>query len=95
MIASLGNLASYFGHSSSWSFNVGYVSLATSVVYGYAIVVPLGFYFLLRYLGLNPSLVRLWCMWGYSLFIFVLSSVSIYLHVLFLLVKGVFPLSSC
>uniref|UniRef100_A0A7C9DTJ2 Protein YIP n=1 Tax=Opuntia streptacantha TaxID=393608 RepID=A0A7C9DTJ2_OPUST len=84
VIASLGNLASYFGHSASWSFNVGYVSLATSVVYGYAIVVPLGFYFLLRYLGLNPSLVRLWCMWGYSLFIFVLSSFLLVIPVEFL-----------
>ncbi|KAJ8423227.1 hypothetical protein Cgig2_027653 [Carnegiea gigantea] len=95
VIASLGNLASYLGHSSSWSFNVGYVSLATSVVYGYAIVVPLGFYFLLRYLGLNPSLVRFWCMWGYSLFIFVLSSVSISLYVVFLLIKDLSAVSSC
>ncbi|KAL6126674.1 hypothetical protein ACLB2K_074720 [Fragaria x ananassa] len=27
-----------------------------------------------NYMGANSSLIRLWCMWGYSLFIFVLAS---------------------
>uniref|UniRef100_A0A7C9DSW5 Protein YIP n=1 Tax=Opuntia streptacantha TaxID=393608 RepID=A0A7C9DSW5_OPUST len=31
VIASLGNLASYFGHSASWSFNVGYFLLVIPV----------------------------------------------------------------
>ncbi|KAL6503727.1 hypothetical protein OROGR_025650 [Orobanche gracilis] len=34
---------------------------------------------MLQYLGSSVSLVRLWCLWGYSLFIFVLTSVSIFL----------------
>ncbi|KAJ4840985.1 hypothetical protein Tsubulata_026508 [Turnera subulata] len=79
VLASLGNCATYLSQkhtdkSASWSFDVGYVNAAASSVYGYVIVVPLAFYFLLRYLGSNASLVPLWCMWGYSLFIFVLSS---------------------
>ncbi|XP_021769062.1 protein YIPF1 homolog [Chenopodium quinoa] len=73
VIASLGNLATYLIGSSSWNFDVSFMSLAASTVYGYAIVVPLGFYFLLQYLGSPASVVRFWCMWGYSLFIFVLS----------------------
>ncbi|KAL2932364.1 Protein YIPF1-like protein [Bienertia sinuspersici] len=58
--------------TSSWNFDVSFMSLAASTVYGYAIVVPLAFYFLLQYLGSPASVVRFWCMWGYSLFIFVL-----------------------
>ena len=83
VIASLGNCATYLMEkrsgtsSTSWSFDVSYLNLAASAIYGYAVVVPLGFYFLLQYLGSNASLVRFWCMWGYSLFIFILSSVSI------------------
>lgn len=83
VLASLGNCATYLTNkksasSTSWSFDVSYVNVAACSVYIYAIVVPLGFYFLLRYLGSNASLVRFWCMWGYSLFFFVLSSVSIH-----------------
>lgn len=81
VLASLGNCATYLmqkhsDSSTSWSFNVNYVNLAAGSVYGYAAVVPLAFYFLLQYMGSNPSLVKFWCMWGYSLFVFVLASVS-------------------
>lgn len=79
VIAALGNCATYLMEknsdtSTSWSFDVGYVNLAVWSIYGYALVVPLGFYFLLKYLESNPSLIGFWCMWGYSLFIFIPSS---------------------
>lgn len=79
VLAALGNCATYLmekhsDSSTSWAFNVSYMNLAAFSVYGYAILVPLAFYFLLHYLGSNASLVRFWCMWGYSLFIFVLAS---------------------
>ncbi|KAI3458646.1 hypothetical protein Pfo_015309 [Paulownia fortunei] len=82
VIASLGNFATYLMHrrndpSTSWSFDVSYVNVAAGSIYGYALVVPLAYYFLLQYLGTSPSLIRFWCFWGYSLFIFILSSVSI------------------
>ncbi|XP_059628077.1 uncharacterized protein LOC132270889 [Cornus florida] len=89
VIASLGNCATYLmqkrsDSSSSWSFDVNYLNVATCSVYGYAVIVPLGFYFLLHYLGSNASLVRFWCMWGYSLFIFILSSFLLVIPVEFL-----------
>ncbi|KAF5733842.1 hypothetical protein HS088_TW16G00283 [Tripterygium wilfordii] len=79
VLASLGNCATYLmqkrtDSSTSWNFDVSYVNVAAFSIYGYAMVVPLAFYFLLQYLGSNASLVRFWCMWGYSLFIFILSS---------------------
>ncbi|KAL3652179.1 hypothetical protein CASFOL_001860 [Castilleja foliolosa] len=79
VIASLGNCATYLmqkkgDQSSSWTFDVNYVNVAAGSIYGYALVVPLGYYFLLQYLGSSASLVRLWCLWGYSLFIFILTS---------------------
>ena len=81
VLAALGNCATYLmqkhtNTGTSWSFNVSYMNIAAGSVYGYAAVVPLAFYFLLQYMGSNPSLVRFWCMWGYSLFIFILASVS-------------------
>nr|DAD26535.1 TPA_asm: hypothetical protein HUJ06_028003 [Nelumbo nucifera] len=79
LLASLGNCATYLmqkrsSNSTSWSFDVSYVNLAACVLYGYALVVPVAFYFLLQYLGSNASLLRFWCMWGYSLFIFIPTS---------------------
>ncbi|XP_039013951.1 protein YIPF1 homolog [Hibiscus syriacus] len=75
-LASFGNCATYLMQkhtdgTTSWSFDVGYINAAASGIYGYAVVVPVAFYFLLQYLGSNASLVRFWCMWGYSLSIFV------------------------
>ncbi|KAJ4719950.1 Protein YIPF [Melia azedarach] len=79
MLAAFGNCATYLmqkhnNSSASWSFDVSYVNVAACSVYGYAIAVPVAYYFLLQYMGSNASLVRFWCLWGYSLFIFVVSS---------------------
>ncbi|GJV37196.1 protein YIPF1 [Tanacetum coccineum] len=85
VIASLGNCATYLmskkGNSSvSWSFDVSYFQVSAIAVYGYVFIVPLGFYLLLQYFGSRVGgLVHFWCMWGYSLFIFILSSVSLHL----------------
>ncbi|KAL7147743.1 hypothetical protein ABFS83_06G127200 [Erythranthe nasuta] len=79
VIASLGNCATYLmsrrsDPNTSWAFDVNYLNVAAGSIYGYALIVPLGYYFLLQYLGSNVSLVRFWCLWGYSLFIFILTS---------------------
>ncbi|KAK8593259.1 hypothetical protein V6N13_043139 [Hibiscus sabdariffa] len=75
MLSAFGNFATYLMRKhtdrTAWSFDVGYVNAAAFGIYGYALVVPMAFCFLLQYRGSNPSLVRLWCMWGYSLSIFV------------------------
>ncbi|XP_038988429.1 protein YIPF1 homolog [Phoenix dactylifera] len=79
MLAALGNCATYLMRKRNepdivWNFDVTYVDWAACVIYGYALAVPVAFYFLLQYVGCNASLIRLWCMWGYSLFIFLPSS---------------------
>ncbi|KAI4339814.1 hypothetical protein MLD38_024714 [Melastoma candidum] len=76
VLAALGNCATFLmdkrtDSSTSWSFDVGYITTALWSIYGYAIVVPLGFYFMLKYMGSNASLIQFWCLWGYSLLIFI------------------------
>lgn len=83
VLASLGNLATFLmqqhaDSATSWSFDVSYMNTAAWSIYGYAIVVPMAYYFFLQYMGSNANLVRFWCMWGYSLSIFIISSVSFY-----------------
>ncbi|XP_027336187.1 protein YIPF1 homolog [Abrus precatorius] len=85
----LGNLATYLmqkhaDNSSSWSFDVSYVNTAAWSIYGYVIVVPMAYFFFLQYMGSNANLVRFWCMWGYSLTIFILSCFLLLIPVEFL-----------
>ena len=81
MLAAFGNYATYLMQNKKdldiWNFDVGYFSWAASVMYGYAVIVPGMFFFLFQYFGSRQSLVRFWCMWGYSLFVFIPASVSI------------------
>ncbi|XP_014494853.1 protein YIPF1 homolog isoform X1 [Vigna radiata var. radiata] len=79
VLALLGNIATYLtqkhvDNTTSWSFDVSFVSTAAWCIYGYVIVVPLAYYFFLQYMGSNANLIRFWCMWGYSLTIFIMSS---------------------
>lgn len=81
VLALLGNIATYLtqkhvDNTTSWSFDVSFVNTAAWSIYGYVIVVPLAYYFFLQYMGSNANLIRFWCMWGYSLTIFIMSSVS-------------------
>lgn len=76
ILSALGNCAAYLMSNRSktdiaWNFDVNYVNWAACAIYGYLLSVPAAFYFLLRYFGSNAGLVKLWCIWGYSLFIFI------------------------
>ena len=97
VIVALGNYATYLtkkrsNNSTTWSFNVGYLNLPFCSIYGYALLVAVAFYFLLQYLGLNASLVRCWCLWGYSVFILILSFVGIQHFGCLFVLSFVFPL---
>ncbi|CAN8287147.1 unnamed protein product [Cochlearia groenlandica] len=88
VLASLGNCATYLvkrrtDTEARWVFDVNYINLAASIIYGYAIIVPLAFYFSLRYIGSRADLLRFWCLWGYSLFIFIPTSLPLLIPVEF------------
>nr|XP_007163471.1 hypothetical protein PHAVU_001G237000g [Phaseolus vulgaris]ESW35465.1 hypothetical protein PHAVU_001G237000g [Phaseolus vulgaris] len=89
VLALLGNLATYLtqkhaDNTTSWSFDVSFVNTAAWSIYGYVIVVPLAYYFFLQYMGSNANIIRFWCMWGYSLTIFIMSSFLLLVPVGFL-----------
>ncbi|XP_020975184.1 protein YIPF1 homolog isoform X2 [Arachis ipaensis] len=76
ILSSVGNLATYFSvkKANDWNFDVSYVHSAAWSIYGYVLVVPMAYHFYLQYMRSNTNLVRFWCLWGYSLTIFVMSS---------------------
>ena len=59
----------------SWYYDVGEVTFSAVLFYGYATIVPLILYSVLRYLRQPLALTSLLCLYGYSLFIYVPISV--------------------
>ncbi|KAJ0262384.1 Protein YIP [Hirschfeldia incana] len=89
VLSSFGNCATYLVKKRTdgvapWVFDVNYINMAASLIYGYAIIVPLAFYFSLRYMGSRADLLRFWCLWGYSLFVFVPTTLPLLIPVEFL-----------
>eukprot|EP00249_Psilotum_nudum_P008977 c21632_g1_i1 orf=395-1237(+) len=75
--AALGNFAAYLAHMSRdepWHYDINKVTWSAGMFYGYVAIVPLALYFFLKYLGITSGLVQLWCLYGYSLFIFIPAS---------------------
>ncbi|KAF2583514.1 hypothetical protein F2Q68_00001707 [Brassica cretica] len=61
-----------------------WIEITSSLIYGYAIIVPVAFYFSLRYMGSRADLLRFWCLWGYSLFVFIPTTLPLLIPVEFL-----------
>lgn len=77
--ASLGNFAAFLSYKSKtatghWHYDINLMSRAALLFYGYVGLVPLALYFLLKYLGVVSGLIQLWCLYGYSLFVFIPAS---------------------
>jgi len=107
-MAITGNLASFFAFvpteaTPQWKYNFNQLTLAGSVIYSYVTILPLVFWFALRYYDASKKLVDVLCIYGYTLSVFVPVSIacvlpSNLLRVLLLLfsglVSGIFLLSN-
>eukprot|EP01018_Ginkgo_biloba_P027168 Gb_35618 [translate_table: standard] len=75
--AALGNFVAYIAHKSRhehWNNDINQVTWSAGLFYGYVAIVPLALYFVLKYLSVPAGLVQLWCLFGYSLFVFIPAS---------------------
>lgn len=73
--SALGNYATYLSGHDSWHFDISKVNWAAGVFYGYTCLLPVALYFFLKYIGVSLGIVQLWCLYGYSLFVFIPASV--------------------
>ncbi|KAH7366008.1 hypothetical protein KP509_18G058700 [Ceratopteris richardii] len=69
--SAFGNFSTYLSNSSSWQFDIGKVNWAAGLFYAYTFLLPLLLYFFLKYINVALGLVQLWCLYGYSLFVFI------------------------
>lgn len=77
--ASIGTFVTYISHklqNKEWDYDINLVTWSAGVFYGYVTIVPLGLYVILKYFSAPSGLVQLFCLYGYSLFIFIPALVS-------------------
>ncbi|XP_072959231.1 uncharacterized protein [Typha angustifolia] len=75
--AAIGTFVTYVAHKlqkKDWNYDINLVTWSAGLFYGYVTLVPLGLYIILKYLSAPSGLVQLWCLYGYSLFIFIPAS---------------------
>ncbi|KAK4781827.1 hypothetical protein SAY86_015929 [Trapa natans] len=72
--ASISTFVTYIAHklkNQDWAYDINLVTWSAGVFYGYVLIVPLGLYVILKYFSAPSGLVQLFCLYGYSLFVFI------------------------
>ncbi|KAI9084844.1 hypothetical protein K1719_033250 [Acacia pycnantha] len=72
--ASIGTFVTYVAHKlkkEQWNYDINLVTWSAGLFYGYVIIVPLCLYVILKYFSAPAGLVQLFCLYGYSLFVFI------------------------
>ncbi|CAL9040583.1 uncharacterized protein LOC135622371 isoform X1 [Musa acuminata AAA Group] len=75
--AAIGTFVTYVAHElqkKEWNYDINLVTWSAGLFYGYVTLVPLGLYAILKYFSAPSGLVQLWCLYGYSLFVFIPAS---------------------
>ena len=79
--ASIGAFVTYVAHKlkkKEWNYDINLVTWSAGVFYGYVTIVPLVLYVILKYFSAPSGLVQLFCLYGYSLFVFIPALVSLW-----------------
>uniref|UniRef100_A0A5B6YQL9 Protein YIP n=1 Tax=Davidia involucrata TaxID=16924 RepID=A0A5B6YQL9_DAVIN len=72
--ASIGTFVTYVAHKlqkKEWNYDINLVTWSAGLFYGYVTIVPLCLFIILKYFSAPSGLVQLFCLYGYSLFIFI------------------------
>ncbi|XP_027367129.1 protein YIPF1 homolog [Abrus precatorius] len=72
--ASIGTFVTYIAHklkNQEWNYDINMVTWSAGLFYGYVTIVPLCLYVILKYFSVPSGLVQLFCLYGYSLFVFI------------------------
>ncbi|GAA0173232.1 hypothetical protein LIER_41486 [Lithospermum erythrorhizon] len=72
--AAIGTFVTYVAHKlqhKEWEYDITLVTWSAGLFYGYATIVPLLLYIILKYFSAPSGMVQLFCLYGYSLFIFI------------------------
>ncbi|XP_020099141.1 protein YIPF1 homolog isoform X2 [Ananas comosus] len=93
--AAIGTFVTYVAHKlqkKEWNYDINLVTWSAGLFYGYVTFVPLALYVILKYFSAPSGLVQLWCLYGYSLFIFIPASIILVTYSNTFCVVSAFPL---
>ena len=79
--AAIGTFVTYVAHKlqkKDWNYDINLVTWSAGLFYGYVTLVPLLLYVILKYFSAPSGLVHLFCLYGYSLFVFIPALVSLF-----------------
>ncbi|XP_065853694.1 uncharacterized protein [Euphorbia lathyris] len=72
--ASIGTFVTYIAHKlqkKEWEYDINVVTWSAGLFYGYVTIIPIALYVILKYFSAPSGLAQLFCLYGYSLFIFI------------------------
>ncbi|WCJ43163.1 Integral membrane Yip1 family protein [Euphorbia peplus] len=72
--ASIGTFVTYISHKlqkKEWEYDINVVTWSAGLFYGYVTIIPIALYVILKYFSAPSGLAQLFCLYGYSLFIFI------------------------
>ncbi|KAL2490521.1 Integral membrane Yip1 family protein [Abeliophyllum distichum] len=72
--ASIGTFVTYLAHKlqkKEWNYDINLVTWSAGLFYGYVTIVPVALYIILKYFSAPSGLVQLFCLYGYSLSVFI------------------------
>ncbi|KAK1370634.1 Integral membrane Yip1 family protein [Heracleum sosnowskyi] len=72
--AAIGTFVTYLAHEGNdeeWEYDINLVTWSAGLLYGYVLVVPLCLFVILKYFSVPSGLAQLFCLYGYSLFVFI------------------------
>ncbi|KAI4349986.1 hypothetical protein L6164_010519 [Bauhinia variegata] len=72
--ASIGTFVTYIAHKlkkQEWNYDINLVTWSAGLFYGYVTVIPLCLYVILKYFSAPSGLAQLFCLYGYSLSVFI------------------------
>nr|GLL49669.1 protein YIPF1 homolog [Ipomoea trifida] len=71
---SIGTFVTYLSHklqNKEWDYDINLLTWSAGLFYGYVLIVPLYLYVIIKYFSAPAGIVQLFCLYGYSLFIFI------------------------
>jgi len=83
--ASMGTFVTYIAHKlkdQKWDYDINLVTWSAGLFYGYVTIIPLCLYVILKYFSVPAGLVQLFCLYGYSLFVFIPALVGCFSSIL-------------
>ncbi|KAL7205198.1 hypothetical protein ACSBR2_018182 [Camellia fascicularis] len=97
--AAIGTFVTYVAQKiqkkEEWHYDINLVTWSAGLFYGYVTIVPLCLYLILKYFSAPSGLVQLFCLYGYSLFVFIPALVRFFCFCALCFLENLYEFYAC